>query len=99
MTPTVFQPPRVVISHDAWQASGSQLDRRAVLHATIDINECSMHVTAIAVTTVGGVQRAVSEDMDATLDLFSDVTGAGDPWETLDIDGRDYVLLIAPFAR
>lgn len=58
-----------------------------------------MHVMAIAVASQDGVQRALSDDLDATLDLMSSATGAGDPWETVDIDGCEYVLLITPFAQ
>lgn len=89
----------ISIPPEAWRPAGPKEDSDAVLHAVIDINGCSMHVEAIATTNADGEQRGATGEADATLDLLSTATGAGDPWSTVKIGNRHYVLFAAPFAE
>lgn len=89
----------MIIPPDAWRTAGPEGDASAILHAVIEINGCSMHLEAIATTAADGEQRGATDETDATLDLLSVATGAGDPWETVSIGGRAYVLFSAPFAE
>jgi len=94
-----MEAPRITLPASAWRTDAAEPRSIAALHTTLEINGCSMHVMAISVDMRDGVQRGVNDDLDATLDLMSNATGAGDPWETVDIDGRDYVLLVTPFGQ
>ena len=88
----------ITIPFQDWRAAGSESDAGAILHAVIEINGCSMHLEAIATTTGDGEQRGTTDETDATLDLLSTATGAGDPWTTVRIGSRPYVLFATPFA-
>jgi hypothetical protein len=89
----------LTIPQEAWLRVGAKGDTSAVLHAVIEINGCPMHVEAIATINANGEQRGPTEETDATLDLLSTATGAGDPWSTVAIGDRRYVLFAAPFAE
>jgi hypothetical protein len=65
------------------------------LLTTIGVGGCNLHLEAIAVEWTGGVQRASTRDSD--LGVWRAATGAGGPWETLDIDGQEYVLVATPY--
>ena len=85
---------RLSIPRSAWtDCSGDG----TTLLTTISVNGCSLHLEAIAVAWEGGVQRA--RGCDTELGVLHATTGAGDPWETVAIDGTEYVLIATPYCR
>ena len=89
----------ITIPAEAWRRVGPASDAAAILRTVIEINGCPMHLEAIATATPDGEQRGATDETDATLDLLSTLTAAGDPWATARIGGRPYVLVAAPFAN
>lgn len=61
------------------------------------VNGLPLHLEAIAVQVgEGGLQEA-SDQSDESLALVHQAVGSHGHWQTLEIDGRDYVLIATPF--
>lgn len=80
-------------------ASAWLVDRQdgSRLRTTLVVNGVPLHLEAIAVEVgEGGVQDA-SNRSDESLALVHGAVGANGHWQTLEINGRDYVLIATPF--
>lgn len=66
------------------------------LLGTIAINGVSMHVEAIMVTDEGGLWQAVNPDYQEQIELAYDIGGA-DKFQTMTIDGSEYVLVATSY--
>jgi hypothetical protein len=84
----------VAIPASAWQAVAADLSR---LKTTLVVNGVPLHLDAIEVE-VGedGVQHA-SEEVDESVALIHSAVGADGHFGTLEIGGREYVLIATPF--
>lgn len=71
-------------------------DDRSWLKSTIVVNGVSLHVDAFEIEP-GVTMQAASGEVGATLADLHEAVAADGPWETLRIDGRDYVLIATPF--
>ena len=69
----------------------------AQLLGTIQIGPTSFHVLALQVEGEQEAQRSLQRDED--LSLVMNALGDQSPYETVEIDGRPYVLLISPHSR
>jgi hypothetical protein len=67
------------------------------LKTTLVVNGLPLHLEAIAVRDgEQGLQEA-NDPSDESLALVHEAVGAHGQWQTLEIDGRDYVLIATPF--
>ena len=65
--------------------------------ATLVVNGLPLHVEAIEVEIGDGDVQQANDTSDELLALIHDAVGADGHWQTLDIGGRDYVLIATPF--
>lgn len=83
-----------------WRATGAWLgedaDSRARLSAVVRIGGADHHLDAIEVAEIDGMQCSVNgaEEEFEDLDMFA---GNGGRFETVSIEGREYVLSMTPF--
>ena len=94
-----IDPAHIDLASIDWTACGVADEpggEAAQLLATVTIGRTPFHALALQVES-DGIQRAVQRDDD----LVSAMEALGDqgPYETTEIDGRPYVLLISPHAR
>ncbi|RPJ83870.1 MAG: hypothetical protein EHM13_06395 [Acidobacteria bacterium] len=87
------------IPDSAWQANDGLADPRSRLIAPeIVINGCSLHLEAWEVRTVDDLQVPTAAEDEGDLDaLYNAVNGTGRPFSTVQIAGREYVLLATPY--
>ena len=71
---------------------------KAQLYGTIQIGQVPFHVMALQVTS-GDDEPQVALQRDEDLASAMEALGDQGPYETVEIDGRCYVLLISPHAR
>jgi hypothetical protein len=82
------------IPASAWRAVTVDGSR---LMATLVVNGLPLHLEAIEVEVdESRIQRA-SDESDDSLELVHMAAGADGHWQTLEIDGREYVLMATPF--
>lgn len=96
--------------HDhEWEEAGTAKDLRAHLVASgVTINGCPMHVEAWAVKMVrrepdglgagGDFQTTVERESDEAFGHLWPLTNADGPFQTVEIEGRAYVLVATPHA-
>lgn len=90
-------PPTILLESIVWDETGEDDDPRARLLAHIRIGPLDMHLEAWAVDRdESGVQHALESTMRAddfnSLCLMMDTS-----FITVEIDGRDYVLVATPY--
>lgn len=85
---------------NTFRAVGDDVDATptAWLHTVLTINGVDHHLEAIAVTDDGEKQRAETAELDEQLELYAEAASANRPFDTVRLDGRDYVLVLTPFA-
>ena len=84
----------VEILTSAW--TPTEADRSRLI-TTLTVNGVQLHLEAIEVRIdQGWIQRACDESDQALASIHAAV-GAGGHWETLEIAGRDYVVIATPF--
>lgn len=93
----LLTPPTIPLESIQWDATGEEHDPSARLLAHIRIGRLNMHLEAWAVERdEAGVQRALESTMRAddfnSLCLMMDTS-----FITVEIDGRDYVLVATPY--
>jgi len=66
------------------------------LHCVISINGTMMHLEALQVHDVDGLQEAVNPELAADFTSLR-LYGAEGPFETTRINGKPYVLVATPF--
>lgn len=71
---------------------------KAQLYGTVQIGQVPFHVMALQVTS-GDDEPQVALQRDEDLASAMEALGDQGPYETVEIDGRCYVLLISPHAR
>lgn len=67
------------------------------LLGTIVINGCDLHLEALAVSRDGDMQIWSTDAGE--LSALHDAVGAGGPWQTVTINGREYVLIATPYCE
>jgi len=72
---------------------------RLLLLAGLEILGALHHVEAIEVRTDGDVQSAVCPICDDILNQYAEACGSDGHFSTVQIGGRDYVLLITPYCQ
>ena len=96
-------PARLAFESIEWQHVGSVVgadDPRNHLHASLVFGDANLHADAIEVRVNDhGIQVAVDDTGTHWLEGLTQLTGAFDILETVTIDGREYILVITPFAR
>lgn len=86
--------PSVSIPSDCWtdvEGDGSRL------LATIDVNHCSLHLEAFAVERDAGIQ-AWATNVEELSAIYA-ASGADGGWQTVPINGREYVLIATPYSE
>lgn len=91
-------PPWLHIPAKAWKDISDRKDR-SVLTMTVLIGGVGHHLKAIQVQMRRAVQCAVSPAADEELTEFHAACGASGPFETVRIEGRDYVMTLTPHSR
>jgi hypothetical protein len=66
------------------------------LHCVISISGTMMHLEAIQVREVDGVQEAVNSELSADF-TYLGLYGSEGQFDTTDINGNPYVLVATPF--
>lgn len=101
--PTAYVPAQVChldLRQISWRATGSFLgegaDPRARLSATLQIGGADHHLDAIEVDEIDGVQCGVN-GAESEFDDLCMFAGGDGHFETISIEGRDYVLGLSPF--
>lgn len=96
--PRRFSWPWIVSLDGWWTEAGPEDDPRARLLATLYVNQTPHHVEALAVDDVEDVVRnqAVHPDYEHMVDQVADAVASQGSWQTVEIDGRNYVLIITP---
>lgn len=90
-----IEPPTIPLEAIKWDEIGEE-DKGARLLAHIRIGTLDMHLEARAVDPTADCQTLLEYDED--LDRMNGI--AGDvAFETLEINGRDYVLFALPYGR
>lgn len=82
-----------------WEAFADGDDPRAkLLDESFSIAGCPMHLEAFAVNEDDdGAQTAVDFSVEDDLDAIRAGVHADGPWRTVQIDGREYVLIASPY--
>lgn len=93
---TTLEMPEIDVSQLKWEATGPEENRGTRLLSSIRVMGCPMHLEAWEVYfDDDGVQQSKAWPGD-----FSNIAvgiGVEDPWRTVTIDGREYVLIATPF--
>jgi len=85
------------IEPEDWEQTGPEDDPATRLLATIQINDLYMHLEAIEVSIVDGIQKSTHwEYEDIFENHFSNFGGDG-RMQTTEINGRKYALFASPF--
>jgi len=80
------------------QHLSASLDPFVWLSAELTLAGQRHRLEAIAVVTdADGFQHAEATDLDATLDAYSNATGADGPFATVRLGAREYVLTVTPY--
>jgi hypothetical protein len=88
--------PALAVSEDLWRDAGDDEDPTSRLRIVAWISGTMHHLEAIAVSNEDGLQsgaRPWSETYLGALDL---AVGGDGPYNTIQIRGREYVLVLAP---
>lgn len=90
-------PPTIPLELLRWDDTGEEHDPKARLLAHIQIGTLDMHLEAWAVSKdEEGIQRAAESTMRS--DDFDSLCNMMDcSFQTIEIDGREYVLVATPF--
>lgn len=81
-----------------WENSGGQDDPTSCMLAKMQIGTLMMHLEAIAVEEgADGQNRAVNHHWTDALIAYEEAADAR--FSTIEINGRDYVLIATPYAR
>jgi hypothetical protein len=87
------------IPPDAWTATGSDEDATSRLLCCLVINGTAHHLEAYAVTTEpDGLQKAADPLFETNVDGMYRVAEPDQPFQTITISGRTYVLALTPHA-
>ena len=86
----------LTVPADRWTAVDGH-PHRLHLRGGIRLNGTELHVTAVAVRSAGGLQRAVDEADTGDLDAVYDLSAASSPLRTTRIRGVQYVLSATPY--
>jgi len=90
--------PNISLEVFEFEHVGPDDDPTASLLATLMFGGVHHHVEAYAVTAHDdGVQRAAHSLFDDNIDQVYDAIGGDGPWRTVDINGREYVIIVTPF--
>ena len=95
---TVSNPVPLIIPDEAWEESGHLSPRDAAnsrLSTTMRMGSTSFHVDAIRVNKKG---EAYNSAFDSELSALQEALSEGDLWETTTLRGKEYVIIIHPFA-
>ena len=89
----------IQIDPSDWEHTGGDEDPSSRMLTSIQINDMSLHLEAIAVQEVnGGIQVAVNPDFDESLNAYYLAPGCDNGrFITTEIDGRTYALFALPF--
>lgn len=87
-----------------WEAIGTSLgpdvDPRGRLLATLILGGASFHVEAFEVRQDDKLgQVGVDDDVHIIFSEFANAAGGDGPFETVEIEGRDYAVFMSPFCR
>ena len=63
-----------------------------MLVTTVVVNGVEMHLQAIEIASDEGMQR-VAPDWEEALAKVHEAVGADGHWQTIELDGREYVLI------
>lgn len=89
---------RINIPPGMWEETGSDdedhKDPRARLLASITINGLPMHLEAFAVVEVDGIQMAADPAFQRDVEALQDMQDCA--FQTVEIAGRDYILVATP---
>jgi hypothetical protein len=95
--------PRVALADLAWEDdTAGEGEPGSRLLATLYIGSCPFHVQAIELKyeddgAGGSFQTPVDPTWDEEFEGLYAATGSADPWDTVQIGGRQYGLYIYPF--
>lgn len=94
--------PSLHVPEDAWEACGPEEDTgeagdpTAELTCTVVVNGVSFHADAYAVVSTDGCQEAAHPYHEGDLDAVYAAAHAEGRFDTVEIGGRDYVVVLTP---
>ena len=68
------------------------------LWCSVNLGGMALHMEAIQVAEIDGMQRAVNPDLEDDLDALSRIANTG-PFRTTTIRGKEYVLVLTPYCE
>lgn len=83
----------IIIPPGMWR---DERENATKLHCVISISGTMLHLEAIQVHEVDGVQQAISPDLEEDFTYIS-LFGNEGQFETTEINGKQYVLVATPF--
>lgn len=91
-------PPTIPLEAIVWNECGEESDPAARMLAHVKIGSLDMHLEAWQIENIDDCQFATEASM-RTGD-FNELAGMMDStFQTIEIDGRDYVLVATPYGR
>jgi hypothetical protein len=94
--PAPAPPPVVPLAALTWRDSSEKADRSRLL-TTIQIGPVKLHLEAYLAEESDTSIQEFAGDFGDTADKVYDAIGADGAWETVVIEGREYVLIATPF--
>lgn len=91
--------PRLSLDQFEWEPTGSDDNPRSRLLATLYIEGWAFHVEAYEVKEKEGSYFHVTSDtmFEDDLDHYYAAANADGPFQTIRIEGREYVIVMTPF--
>jgi len=78
-----------------WKASGSPRDPAGRLRARVNVG-MTVHILEAIAVTGRDPQEAEDYNFQETFEYWSAASGGDGPFETVEIDGRDYAVFMSP---
>lgn len=87
------------IPYEEWEPNDNlDEDPTSILYHTLVINGLHLHLEAWAVyTDAEGIQRTVCPDYDDDLGMLHAAVHGDGHFDTVEMNGRDYIILASPF--
>jgi len=82
----------IEIGDSEWQSTFPEEDRRSRLHKSITLNGVQFHLTAFRVKMEDDIQIVGCPEHEGEFECYSDAACPDGPFETIEINGADYVV-------
>jgi hypothetical protein len=89
--------PLLEIPDDSWELAGSDKDLKSRLMTAVRINGTLHHLEAYAVKVENHIQEVVDPEFEANYEGICMASEPNGQYQTTEIMGREYVLVMTPF--